>query len=123
MKTVGYLEGTDSVYLTRLAARGVDTLPLGNGADNHGKYIGFIDRTDGIALVMGYFHKIVPLTEQGTSPQDLLKACELNHIPVLLIVPKDLHDLVKPKMEGVTSDYRLVDPGDVMAEARKILQI
>ena len=61
MKKVGYLEGTNSTYLTRLALHGVDTLPLGNGADNHGKYIGFIDRADAIDLVITYYHKIVPL--------------------------------------------------------------
>lgn len=123
MKTVGYLEGTDSIYLTRLAARGVDTLPLGNGADNHGKYIGFIDRSDSLDLVIGYFHKVVPLTEQGARPQDLLRACHLNKIPVMLIVPTDLHDKVKAILGDVSSDVRLVDPGDVISEVRKLLSI
>lgn len=123
MKTVGYLEGTDSIYLTRLAARGVDTLPLGNGADNHGKYIGFIDRSDAISLVIGYFHKVVPLTVQGTSPQNLLQACQLNKIPVLLIVPNELQDSVRERMKEVTADMHLVDPEDVMSVARKILEI
>ena len=95
MKKVGYLEGTNSTYLTRLALRGVDTLPLGNGADNHGKYIGFIDRSDAIDLVITYFHKIVPLTGQNTSPQSMLQACQLNKIPVLIIAPKELHDKAK----------------------------
>lgn len=123
MKTVGYLEGTDSVYLTRLAARGVDTLPLGNGADNHGKYIGFIDRTDGIDLVIGYLHKVVTLSYQKTTTQDMLQACLLNKIPVLLIVPKELHENAREMLKNVTADVRLVDPADLMAEARAILSI
>ena len=123
MKIVGYLEGTDSIYLTRLAARGVDTLPLGNGADNHGKYIGFIDKSDSIALVIGYFHKVVPLTAQGTSAQDLLRACQLNKIPVMLIVPKDLQDNVREILKDVTVEVHLTDPADVMNEVLKILSI
>jgi hypothetical protein len=124
MKKVGYLEGTDPVILTRLTARGVDTYPLGNGADNHGKYIGFIDRSDNIALVVGYLHKVVPLTEQ-TTPQDLLRPCQLNKIPVLLIVPSDLHENVRqmPIMRGLVDHVQLVDPADVMTEARKILGV
>jgi len=123
MKVVGYLEGTDGVFLTRLMVRGIDTLPLGNGADNHGKYIGFIDKSDAISLVIGYFHKVVPLTNQGSSTQDILRACQLNKIPVLLIVPSELHDNARDMLKDVTADVRLVDPADVMPEARKILGV
>lgn len=123
MKTVGYLEGMDSVYLTRLAIRGVDTLPLGNGADNHGKYIGFVDKSDSLSLVIGYFHKVVPLTDQGTKPQDLLRACHLNKIPVMLIVPKDLQEKAKGILGSAASEVRFVDPDEVMTEVRKLLAI
>ena len=123
MKKVGYLEGTNSTYLTRLALRGVDTLPLGNGADNHGKYIGFVDRSDAIDLVLTYFHKIVPLTEQKASPQSLLQACQLNNIPVLIITPRELHEQAEAAMKDVTASYTLVDPDDVMETARRILGI
>ena len=123
MKLVGYLEGTNSTYLTRLALRGVDTLPLGNGADNHGKYIGFIDKSDAIDLVITYFHKIVPLTEQRTSPQSLLQACQLNSIPVLIIAPKELHEQAQEALKDVTTRYTLVDPNEVMENARRILDI
>jgi hypothetical protein len=123
MKLVGYLEGTNSTYLTRLALRGVDTLPLGNGADNHGKYIGFIDKSDSIDLVITYFHKIVPLTEQKTSPQSLLQACQLNNIPVLIIAPKELHEQAQAALKDVTTRYTLVDPDEVMDNARRILDI
>jgi len=121
MKKVGYLEGTNSTYLTRLALHGVDTLPLGNGADNHGKYIGFIDRADSIDLVITYYHKVVPLTEQRTSPQSLLQACQLNNIPVLVIVPNELQDKAQGAFKEVTVDYKLVDPDNVMQEAKRIL--
>lgn len=123
MKVVGYLEGTDAVFLTRLVARGVDTLPLGNGADNHGKYIGFIDKSDAIDLVIGYFHKVVPLAVQKSSPLELLRACQLHKIPVLLITPTELHDNARKMLADVTAELKLVDPSDVMAEARKILGV
>ena len=123
MKKVGYLEGTNSTYLTRLALRGVDTLPLGNGADNHGKYIGFIDKSDAIDMVITYFHKVVPLAEQKTSPQSLLQACQLNNIPVLVIVPNDLQEMAREAMKDVTAHIRLVDPERVMDEAKSILGI
>lgn len=123
MKKVGYLEGTDSIILTRLAVRGVDTLPLGNGADNHGKYIGFIDKSDEIDLVITYYHKVVPLAAQKTSPQSLLQACQLNNIPVLMIVPDELQDLAKAGLKDVTADVQLVDSTNVMEVAKKVLGI
>ena len=58
MKIVGYLDGTDGLFLTNLAIKGVDTLPLSNGWDNHGKYLGHITKQDNIALVVGYLHKV-----------------------------------------------------------------
>ncbi len=121
MKKVGYLEGTNSTYLTRLAAMGIDTIPLGNGADNHGKYVGFIDRSDAIDLIITYFHKVVPLTEQHTSPQALLHACELNNIPVLIILPDDLQAKGNEAMRNVTADFRFVDPENVVEMATNLL--
>jgi hypothetical protein len=123
MKKVGYLEGTDSIYLTRLSAIGVDTLPLGNGADNHGKYIGFIDKSDSLNLIISYFHKIATLTDQGTKPDDLLKACALNKIPVLVIAPNELQDNVRQYLEEVTAEVHLVDPADVMVQVKELLSI
>ena len=85
MKTVGYLEGTDPSYLTKLVVKGIETLPLGNGADNHGKYVGILSRSDDIAVVIGYLHKVVPAGKQGIAPRDLAYICKLNDIPVFLV--------------------------------------
>ena len=65
MVTVGYLEGTDPVMLSRLAAGGVGTLPLSNGVDNHGKFINAITERDEIDLVVGPLHKIMHTQHQG----------------------------------------------------------
>jgi len=123
MKIVGYLEGTDGVFLTRLAAKGVDTLPLGNGADNHGKYVGFVDHSDSISLVIGYLHKVLPLSRHSATRLELLQACQINRIPVLLIVPSELHADVKKLdiMRDLPENVQLVDPAEVMARAGKVL--
>ena len=59
MATIGYLEGTDPLVLSRLAVKGIGTLPLSNGFDNHGKFINTITEHDQISLVVGYLHKIM----------------------------------------------------------------
>ncbi len=42
MKTIGYLEGTNPEFLTKLVCMGYNTVPIGNDTDNHGKNIAFI---------------------------------------------------------------------------------
>jgi len=61
MKKIGYMDGTDSFLLTKLAAAGVETVPLGNGFDNAGRYIGYLNPSDEVEAVVGYFHKFLPL--------------------------------------------------------------
>ena len=61
MKTVGYLEGTDPEFLTKLVCMGYKTLPIGNDIDNHGKNIAFISIADKVDLIVGYLHKVSPL--------------------------------------------------------------
>ena len=60
MKTVGYLEGTDPEFLTKLVCMGYRTLPIGNDTDNHGKNIAFISIADKVDLIVGYLHKVSP---------------------------------------------------------------
>ena len=40
MNVIGYLEGTDARCLTTWTLRGCGTLPLSNGSDGHGLYVG-----------------------------------------------------------------------------------
>jgi hypothetical protein len=42
MIRVGYLEGTDPHFLNEMALRGVDIVPLSDGGNSHGKYIGHL---------------------------------------------------------------------------------
>ncbi len=121
MKIIGYLEGTDASFLTKLVAKGIDTLPLGNGADNHGKYVGLLSKTDSVSLVIGYLHKVVPTAEHGIAPKDMLYSCRLHNIPVMLLVPTELQEEAKKILKEAAGDVILVDPKNVWDETIKIL--
>jgi hypothetical protein len=113
MANVGYLEGTDPLMLTRLAARGVGTVPISNGFDSHGKYINHLVPSDHIAVVVGYMHKLLPTPERVMTAKDLLFSCMTHSIPVLVIAPKAEHAAAKKALGDAGSYVTLVDPADV----------
>jgi len=113
MATVGYFEGTDSLVLTRLAAKMVDTLPLSNGFDGHGKYVAHLTREDGVSLVVGYLHKVLPTSKRESTPEDVLFACRTHGIPVLLAVPSADHEAARPVLGKVADYVTLVDPAEL----------
>jgi hypothetical protein len=120
MKTVGYFEGTDPTILTRLAARGVATLPLGNGVDGHGKYVNHLTKADGVSVVTGYLHKILPTSRQEFTPESVLHACRTHEIPVLVIVPTADHETARSVLDKVMDYVTLVDPAELY---EKILEV
>lgn len=110
MKIVGYLEGTDSLFLTKLASTGVGVLPLGNGADNHGKYIGLITKADNIGVIVGFVHKVLPVPGRPLGPKDILFSCMTNRIPVVLIASEeDINDANK-QLSEVKESVTVVSP-------------
>jgi len=88
MSVVGYLEGTPSIFLSRVSLDGLSTLPLGNGFDGHGKYVAHIAPQDNICVVVGYLHKILPTPGLELTPADLLFACRTHSIPAVIIAPE-----------------------------------
>lgn len=113
MANVGYLEGTDPLVLTQLAARGIGTVPISNGFDGHGKYINHLVPADHIAVVIGYLHKLLPVPERFMKPKDLLFSCMTHGIPVLLIVPKADQEAARNVL-GEARDYvELVEPAEL----------
>jgi len=110
MATVGYLGGTDPLVLTRLAARGVGTLPLSNGVDNHGKFITSVSGRDGIDLIVGYLHKLARTQRQGFHPRDLLQPCIDFGITVIVVVPEADQALARQILGPVGGFTKLVDP-------------
>jgi hypothetical protein len=121
-KVLGYLEGTDSWLLTHLVARGYGTIPLGNGVDNHGKFIKLITKSDDISLVVAYLHKVVAFPGYPISHKDILYSCKSLNIPVIIIVPKSEQDKAKKILEDVIDDVMLVDPADLLDKALEILE-
>jgi len=124
MKTVGYLEGTDPEFLTKLVCMGYKTLPIGNDIDNHGKNIAFISIADKIDLIVGYLHKVSPLPGMTKSLTDFLTPGIIHHIPILLLAPKEtLIDAKKIVSKATTSKFiKVIDYKNLMDESVKILK-
>ena len=111
MKIVGYLEGTDPIILTKLASNGIGVLPLGNGYDNHGKYIGLISKADNIGAVVGYIHKALPVPGGSLGPKDILFSCKTNEIPVVLIASEEDIQGANEQLGEVKEYVTTVPPG------------
>ena len=124
MKTIGYLEGTDPEFLTKLVCMGYKTLPIGNDTDNHGKNIAFISIADKIDLIVGYLHKVSPLPAVTKSLKEFLTPGIIHQIPILLLAPREtLTNAKKIVSEATTSKYiKVIDPENLMDEAMKILK-
>jgi len=77
-------------------------------------------------VVVGWLHKIMPAEEERTSLlpimlENLLGACKIHNIPVLLTVPANLHDRVKKLLGDVGPHIQIVAPEKLEAIIRKYL--
>lgn len=122
-KIIGYLEGTDPLLLTRLAVKGVETFPLSNGVDQHGKNMTLITSEDGFSLVIGYLHKILPVSGIALKPEYLLRACEVYRIPVFLLVSKVDTAEAKKTLRDVGDFVTFVDPRSAFVKVAKYLRL
>jgi len=110
MGNIGYFEGTDPLVLANLAIAGHSTLPLGNGYDNHGKYVGHLSKDDNVTLVVGYFHKVMPTQDMTMSISDVLSACLKLEIPVLLVCGREYYGDAKELLREMAERIRLTAP-------------
>jgi hypothetical protein len=117
---VGYFEGTDPLLLSKLAAEGVETLPVANTWDGHGKYVNHLSKGE-VNVVVGYLHKVVPAEQERMGPADLLFACKTMDIPVVLIVPTIARDKAKKLLAEAGPKIHVVAPEEVEAEIRKYI--
>lgn len=123
MAIVGYLEGTDPDLLSELCAQGHETLPLGNGVDNHGKYITHLTKNDDVSVVIAYFHKLTPVTDMmSIGIEDLLYGCLTHDIPVLIVVPEKSKSAVRDKLEISRGSITLVSSDELKKEVQRIIQ-
>lgn len=115
---VGYMEGTDGLLLTNLVVEGLDTLPVSNGWDNHGKTLGHITPADKVDVIVGYLHKVFSRT-LDVSAKDVLYNCTLHKLPIMLLVPECNWPNAKECLGEVADDVILVDPENAL---EKILE-
>lgn len=115
--TIGYLEGIDPMFLSYCTALGVKTLPLSNGWDSHGKYVGLLSPRDNLKLVVAPLHKLVAPVEHTQKPNDFLHACVVHHIPVIVVVPAAVLAQGKKLLAGVKAKLIWSSPEDLYDRA------
>jgi hypothetical protein len=123
MPTVGYLDGVDPLMLTRLAIRGVGTLPVSNGFDNHGKFINAITERDAVDVVVGHLHKLLRTRRQGFLVEDLLDSCYSCGVSVLVIAPREDHDRARELLGPANDRLLLIGPGEAYDEIVRELRL
>jgi hypothetical protein len=123
MGRIGYFEGTDPLLLSTLAAEGVETLPIANTWDAHGKPVNHLSKGE-VDVVVGYLHKVIP-AGQGRTPMfellldNMLLACKTHNIPVLLVAPTKVHEKARKLLGNVSPNVRIVGPEDLEEQVRK----
>jgi len=122
---IGYFEGTDPLLLSKLAAEGVETLPVANTWDGHGKMVNHLTKGE-VNIVVGYLHKVIPAEPLRTAAlpimvDNILSACKVHDIPVLLIVPAALREKAEKILSGTEVKIQIVSPEQVETEIRKYL--
>lgn len=120
MARVGYFEGTDPLLLSKFAAESIETLPVANALDGHGKYVNHLSKGE-VNVVVGYLHKVIPAERERMTPDDLLFACKTLDIPVVLIVPATSRDKARKLLGDVGPNLHVVAPEEVEAEIRRHL--
>ncbi len=121
MKIVAYTEGVDSLFLTKLVAKGYGTLPLSNGVDNHGKFIKLITKNDQISLFVTYLHKIIGVPSHNITSADILFACKSLGIPVIVIIPEGKREAAEKLLDYTDENLNLVHHRDVLDKAVELL--
>ena len=125
MARIGYFEGTDPLLLSKLAAESIETLPVANTWDGHGKMVNHLTKGE-VNAVVGYLHKVIPAEPLRTAAlpimvDNILSACKVHDIPVLLIVPAALREKAEKILSGTEVKIHIVSPEQVETEIRKYL--
>jgi len=118
---VGYLSGTDPATLSQLAACGVNTIPLSNGWDNHGKYIEAVTVSDNLGAIVGYFHKLVAPTEAQTSLSSFLEGARIHKIPVVVVCPANVMTQAKEVLGASGKKLHWATPDQVYHEVMALV--
>jgi hypothetical protein len=100
-------------------------LPVANTWDGHGKYVNHLSKGE-VNVVVGYLHKVIPAESVRTSSlslmiDNMLSACKINDIPVLLIVPATLQDKAKKILGDIGPNVHIVALEELEAQIRKYI--
>lgn len=120
-KIVGYLGGTDSVWLTTLNAQGHTTLPLSNGFDGHGMNIGMLNKQNRVDLLIGYLHKLLPAEGIDVTMAGMLHATTVYDIPVLVVCPTEIEGAARELIGEIPANVQFVDPSALPDAAHRSL--
>ncbi|MFX1367495.1 MAG: hypothetical protein ACFFAY_02725 [Promethearchaeota archaeon] len=133
MKIIGYFDGTDSILLTKLVAKGYGTIPIANDWDGAGKIASHIEPGD-VDLIVGYLHKVIaPIREakgdpkhvsslyRGLKPFDLLYPAKAHGIPALIIAPKEDHKAAKKALGEAADFVTVVTPENAEGKILELL--
>ena len=112
--------------MAKLAAEGIETIPVANLSDGHGKFVSYLNKGE-VNVVVGHLHKVIPAEQERTAMfslmlDNLLSAAKVNGIPFLLIVPITHVDKAK-KILGDRANIHIVTPDDLESQIRKHLSI
>jgi len=80
-----------------------------------------LTKSDDIAVIVGYLHKVVPLRTQRYTASDVLNACKINSIPVIVIAQKAEHKKAKEALGDIASYVTIVDPTELMDGILKVI--
>ncbi len=122
-KLIGYFDGTDSLLLTKLAAKGCGTIPIANYWDGAGKIATQLEPGD-VDLIIGYLHKVMAPVREGRNeaPYDLLYRAKTFEIPTLIIASKEDHKDARKALGKAVDFVTLVDPADLEGRILAILE-
>jgi len=124
MAIVGYFEGTDPLLLSKLAAESVETIPVANLSDGHGKYVSYLHKGE-VDVIIGPLHKVIPSEQERSAMfslvlEQLFSAARVNGIPMILSVPVTHVEKAK-KILGDHANVYVVPPEDLESQVRKYL--
>lgn len=120
MGKVGYFEGTDSLVLAKLSAEGIKTVPVSNAVDNHGRYVNHLKRGE-VDVVVGYLHKVIASDGINLKPSDILHACMVQNIPVLLVAPGEVREKARTLLGDVGPNINVVAPSEIESHVMKYI--
>jgi len=120
--TIAYFAGVDPIILTKLVINGINTLPVSNGWDNHGKFICHITPEDHVCGVIGYLHKVIPVHGVQMTPIDVLFTCCTHKIPVYLAAPAECIKEAKDLIAGTGENVEIVTPDELYDKAMRCLK-